>query len=123
MKFYSGSELDITGSWIIIVIVHSMLAYPLGARSIYASLSDMPPNLGNAARSLGAGPVKRFITIDLPIIMPGVLVAAVFAFAISIGEFGATYLVSTPEYTTMPVALYRLLSAGADGVSMIRGLG
>lgn len=114
VKFYSGSGFDITGSWLIIVIVHSLLAYPLGARSIYASLSDMPPNLRDAARSLGAGPVKRFLTIDLPIIMPGVLVAAVFAFAISIGEFGATYLVSAPEYTTMPVALYQLLSAGRD---------
>ncbi|MGA1821774.1 MAG: ABC transporter permease [Thermoplasmatota archaeon] len=114
VKFYSGSFLDITGSWIIIVMVHSLLAYPLGARSIYTSLSDMPPNLRNAARSLGAGPVKRFLTVDIPLIMPGILVAAVFAFAVSIGEFGATYLVSAPEYTTMPVALYRLLSAGRD---------
>ena len=51
-----------------------------------------------------------FLQIDLPLISRATLVAATFAFTISLGEFGATALIARPEYPTLPVAIYRFLS-------------
>ena len=52
---------------------------------------------------------KEFIHIYLPILTPGLIVGATFAFAVSMGEFGASLLLVRPEFTTMPVAIFRLL--------------
>jgi len=104
---YSSPPVSITGTWYIIVLVHSVIAYPIGARAIYSSMKSFPPQLERAARSLGASPVESFFRVKLPLILPGILVAAVFAFAVSIGELGATLMVSSEEYITMPVYLYR----------------
>ena len=59
---------------------------------------------------LGANPIQIWREIDLPIIGRAILVAGAFAFTISIGEFGATILLSRPEFTTVPMAIYRYLS-------------
>ena len=109
-----SSSLDLYNTWQVVVLVHIVLAYPFGARAIYASRREIHPNLIKASESLGAGRLRTFLSVRLPLMLPGILVAAVFAFAISIGEFGATLIVSSPEYTTMPVALYRILNASRD---------
>ncbi|HEX9028556.1 MAG TPA: hypothetical protein VF823_05225, partial [Anaerolineales bacterium] len=59
---------------------------------------------------LGATPGQVLRTIDLPLIGRALLVAATFAFTISLGEFGATALIARPEYPTLPLAIYRLIS-------------
>ena len=64
-----------------------------------------------AAMSLGATRWRSFFLIELPIIKPGIIVGATFAFAISIGELGATYMLYRPHLTTMPISIYRFLSA------------
>ncbi|MBN1179832.1 MAG: ABC transporter permease subunit, partial [Anaerolineae bacterium] len=69
----------------------------------------IPPSLRDAAALLRASPWQVWREIDLPIIARAVLVGAVFAFTISMGEFGATALIYRPEFPTMPVAIYRLL--------------
>ncbi len=112
VRAYSGDPLQLTGTWYIIVLVHSVIAYPLGARAVYSSLRSIPPDLIRAARSMGAGPVESYIKIKLPLLMPGILIAAVFAFAISLGELGATLMVSNDELMTMPVVLYRMIAGG-----------
>lgn len=109
---YSAGPVKLTGTWYLIVIVHSILAYPIGARAIYSSMRSVPRELMLASRSLGASPLETFMRVELPLIMPGVLVAAVFAFAVSIGEFGATLMVYSEELTTMPVYLFRTIEGG-----------
>jgi thiamine transport system permease protein len=59
---------------------------------------------------MGASPLQALRHIDLPIIGRALLVAATFAFAISLGEFGATALIARPEYPTIPVMIYRYIS-------------
>ena len=59
---------------------------------------------------LGASPAYVFRRIDLPLIGRALLVAAIFAFTISLGEFGATALISRPEYPTIPLMIYRFIS-------------
>lgn len=58
---------------------------------------------------LGAGPLRVFVEVDLPLTWRSMVAGAVFAFAIAMGEFGATLLLTRPEWATMPVAIYRLL--------------
>ena len=101
--------LDIRGSWIILVIAHSLVAYPFVIRSLLPVLRGMSPNLREAAAVLGAAPARVFLLIDIPIIAPALLVGATFAFAVSMGEFGASLLLVRPEFTTMPVAIFRFL--------------
>ncbi len=59
---------------------------------------------------LGASPLRAWLHVDLPILSRAVLVGAVFAFTISLGEFGATSLLARPEFPTLPVAIFRFLS-------------
>ncbi len=105
----------IYGSWVLIVLAHSIISFPLVFRSIWNSYSTMNRDTIDAARTLGASPFMAFLTVELPQIMPGILVGATFAFAISLGEFGATLLLYRPEYTTIPIAIYKILGTRAFG--------
>ena len=106
--------LDLRGSWLILVIAHSLIAYPFVIRSLLPVLRGMNPNLREAAAVLGASPARVFLFVDLPMIAPALLVGATFAFAVSIGEFGASLLLVRPEFTTMPVAIFRFLGLPGD---------
>jgi len=99
--------LDLRGSWWLVVIAHTLAAYPFVTRAVGVPLRTMDPHLREAARTLGAGPLRVFTTIDLPLIWRSVVVGGVFALATSMGEFGATLLIARPEWTTLPVAIYR----------------
>ncbi len=107
---FNRDPLDLRASWLILVIAHSLIAYPFVIRSVLPALRGMPVQLREAAAVLGASPVKTFLHIDLPILSRALLVGATFAFAVSMGEFGASLLLVRPEFTTMPVAIFRLLS-------------
>ena len=74
------------------------------------ALRSIRPGLREAAAVLGASPARIIRHVDFPLVGRALLVAATFAFTISIGEFGATSLISRPEYPTVPVVIYRLLS-------------
>ena len=102
--------VDLRGSWVVLVIAHSLVAYPFVIRSLLPVLRGMTPSLREAAAVMGASPARIFLFIDLPIIARALLVGATFAFAISMGEFGASLLLVRPEFTTMPVAIFRSLS-------------
>ncbi|MEX2237604.1 MAG: iron ABC transporter permease [Dehalococcoidia bacterium] len=101
--------LDLRASWLLLVIAHSLIAYPFVVRSLLSVLRGINPRLREAAAVLGAGRLRTFTEVDLPIIWRALVVGAVFAFAVSLGEFGATLLLARPEYTTMPVAIFRAL--------------
>ncbi len=114
IKGFSQGWLDLTGTWIAVLVVHTMIAYPLGVRAVLSVKRSIPDDLVKASRTLGASRLGAFISIELPLLLPGILIASVFAFTISIGEFGATLMVSSPEYTTMPLALYKFIAGGRD---------
>jgi molybdate transport system permease protein len=88
------------------------MSFPLMVRSIRISLESVDRGLEDAARTLGAGPFDRFLTITLPLMSPGILAGTVTAFAASLGEFGAviTFVGNLPgETRTLPLALYTAL--------------
>ena len=90
----------------------AVMSFPLVVRSIRISLEALDGSLEDAARTLGAAPLDRFVTITLPLITPGILAGAVTAFAAGLGEFGAviTFASNIPgETRTLPLALYTAL--------------
>jgi molybdate transport system permease protein len=100
----------------------AVMAFPLMVRSIRLSLENVDPGLEAAARTLGAKPLDRFVTITLPLMLPGVIAGAVTAFAAGLGEFGAviTFAANIPGVTrTIPLALYTAIqSPGGDGQAL-----
>jgi thiamine transport system permease protein len=102
--------LDLRASPILIPLAHTLVAFPFVVRSLTPSLRSIRPRLRHAAAVLGASPGQILRSIDLPLVGRALLVAATFAFTISMGEFGATALIARPEYPTIPVAIYRFLS-------------
>jgi thiamine transport system permease protein len=102
--------LDLRVSPLLVPLAHSLVALPFVVRSLAPALRSIRPRLRQAAAVLGASPRQIARRIDLPLVGRAVLVAALFAFAVSVGEFGATALIARPEYPTMPVLIYRLLS-------------
>jgi thiamine transport system permease protein len=91
-------------------LAHTLVALPFVIRVLQPALAAIPTRLRQAATSLGASPFRTWQAVDWPILRRATLSAATFAFTISLGEFGATTLVSRPEYPTIPIAIYRFLS-------------
>jgi thiamine transport system permease protein len=102
--------LDLRASPILIPLAHTLVAFPFVVRSLTPALRSIRPRLREAAAVLGASPRQALRFIDLPLVGRALIVSAAFAFTISIGEFGATALISRPEYPTIPIAIYRFLS-------------
>jgi thiamine transport system permease protein len=95
---------------ILIPIAHSLIALPFVMRTLTPALQSIPKALRNAARILGASPWKVWREVDLPLLMPSLMVSTIFALTISLGEFGASSFLSRPEYPTLPVAIFRYIS-------------
>jgi thiamine transport system permease protein len=102
--------LDLRASPLLIPIAHTLVAFPFVVRSLTPALRSIRPRLRQAAAVMGASPRQVLRHIDLPLIGRALFVAAVFAFTISLGEFGATALIARPEYPTVPVMIYRFIS-------------
>jgi thiamine transport system permease protein len=99
-------------SAVLVLIAHTLVALPFVVRSVLPVLQGIRPNLRESALVLGATPIKVWREIDMPIVGRALLVAAVFAFTISMGEFGATSFIVRPNsgYLTIPIAIQRYLS-------------
>ncbi|MCH7663073.1 MAG: ABC transporter permease subunit [Chloroflexi bacterium] len=102
--------LDLRASPLLIPLAHTLVAFPFVVRSLTPALLSIHPQLGQAAAVLGAAPRQVFRHIDMPLIGRALLVAAAFAFTISLGEFGASALITRPEFPTIPVMIFRFLS-------------
>jgi thiamine transport system permease protein len=102
------------GHWLIypwmVPLAHTLVALPFVIRTLQPALAAIPTRLRQAAASLGASPFRVWQTVDWPILRRATRSAATFAFTISLGEFGATALISRPEYPTIPIAIYHFLS-------------
>jgi thiamine transport system permease protein len=101
---------DLRTSIVLIPIAHAIVALPFLVRAVVPVLRSVDERLRDAARVLGANPRRVWREVDLPIVSRAVLIGAGFAFAVSLGEFGATLFIVRPDAPTMPVAIYRLLS-------------
>jgi molybdate transport system permease protein len=87
------------------------MAFPLMVRAMRLSLEAVDRRLEAAARTLGAGRTRVFVTVTLPLMAPGILAGVVLAFARALGEFGATitFVSNIPgETRTLPITLYTL---------------
>ena len=98
-------------TWKGAAVAAAVMAFPLMVRAIRLSLESVDQGLEQAARTLGAGPIRVFATVTLPLASPGILAGAILGFARSLGEFGATitFVSNIPgETRTLPIALYTL---------------
>lgn len=95
----------------IVLAAHTLVALPFVVRSILPVMQGIKPSFREAAAILGAAPLRAWREVDLPIISRALLVGAVFAFTVSMGEFGATSFIVRPNsgFLTMPIAIQRYL--------------
>jgi thiamine transport system permease protein len=107
---FRSSNFQLVSSPLLVPIAHTIIALPFVIRSLQPALASIPDRLRQAAAVLGASPSRVWFTVDWPIIARATLSAGVFAFTISLGEFGASSLVVRPEYPTLPIAIARFLS-------------
>ncbi|MEZ4511590.1 MAG: iron ABC transporter permease [Chloroflexota bacterium] len=102
--------LNLRSSLLLVPIAHTLVGLPFVIRAVLPALRAISPSLREAAAMLGADPARVWRFIDWPLIRRAVLVGAVFAFTVSMGEFGATLFIARPQTPTMPVAIFRFLS-------------
>jgi len=107
---FSRPPLDVRSFPLLIPIAHSLVALPFVVRTLQPALASIPPGLRQAAAVLGAPAWRVWLEVDLPIVARAAAASAVFAFTISLGEFGATTFLARPETPTLPVAIFRFLS-------------
>jgi molybdate transport system permease protein len=106
---YDLLGVTVAFKWQGAAVASAVMGFPLMVRAIRLSLEAVDRGLEDAARTLGSGPIRVFLTITLPLIGPGVLTGMVLSFARSLGEFGATitFVSNIPgETRTLPIALY-----------------
>jgi thiamine transport system permease protein len=111
--------LDLRESSLLIPIAQAMVALPLVVRTVAPVLRSVDDRQRQAASSLGAGPWRVLLTVDVPVAWRALIAAAGFAFAVSLGEFGATSFLARDDNPTLPVVIYRLIGhPGAENFGM-----
>jgi thiamine transport system permease protein len=111
--------LALRDSPLLVPVAQALVALPLVVRTLAPVLSSVDDRQRQAAASLGAGPLRVLATVDLPVVWRPLLAAAGFAFAVSLGEFGATAFLARDEHPTLPVVIFQLIGRpGADNYGM-----
>lgn len=108
---YEVPGITFAFNWKGAALASAVMAFPLLVRAVRLSVENVDRGLEAAARTLGAGPLRVFFTVTLPLVVPGILTGAILAFARSLSEFGATitFVSNIPGQTrTLPLALYTL---------------
>lgn len=109
--------ISIAFTWTGAAVAAAVMSFPLMVRAIRLAIDAIDTDLEEAAGTLGAGPVRVFATITLPLMAPGILTGTVLGFARCLGEFGATitFVSNIPgETRTIPLALYSLAQTPGD---------
>jgi thiamine transport system permease protein len=101
--------LNLRASLLLPAFAHALVAFPFVIRCLLPAWRSIPQSLRDAASVLGASPFRAWLAVDWPILSRALMMGAVFAFAISMGEFGATVFVARPQTPTMPLAIFRYL--------------
>lgn len=120
---YENFGIVFAFDWKGAALASAVMAFPLFVRAVRLSVENVDRGLETAARTLGAGPVRVFFTVTLPLCLPGILSGAVLSFARSLGEFGATitFVSNIPGRTrTLPLALYTLTQVPGGDAGALR---
>jgi thiamine transport system permease protein len=114
---------------VLILLAQATLAIPFALPAVEVGLRRVPRALRESAETLGARPWSAYLDVELPLVRDGLVTAGLFAFALSFGEFTATYFLATPTFNTLPIELYRLeelrlapLAAAAAGLLVVVSL-
>ncbi|WP_314177470.1 ABC transporter permease [Streptomyces winkii] len=106
--------LDLRSSWLIVPVAQALVGVPFVVRTMLPVLRAVDARLREAAAVLGATPLRAWREVDLPMVNRALVVAAGFAFAVSLGEFGATVFIARPDAPTLPVAVARFLGRAGE---------
>ena len=120
---YRYFNITFAFNWKGAVMAAAVVAFPLMVRSIRLSLESVDQGLEEAARTLGASPIRVFFTITLPLTLPGIITGSILTFARSLSEFGATitFVSNIPGQTsTIPLALFNLTQVPDGEAGAIR---
>jgi thiamine transport system permease protein len=107
---FSRAPLDLRGSWWLVPLAHTLVAVPFVLAAAVPVLRSIDPRLRQVAAMLGARPTRAWRTVDLPLLARALAVGAGFAFAVSLGEFGATAFLARSGSPTLPVQIAALLN-------------
>jgi putative spermidine/putrescine transport system permease protein len=117
--FYSiGLAGTVTG----VVLVHAAHALVYSVWIASAAFAAVDRDLELAARNMGAGPMRSFLTVTLPLAAPGIIASAIFVFLESLDEFTGTFFVGVPQVTTLPLLLYNASMGGNYQIASITAL-
>ena len=120
---FDQPPIDFRSSWWLVPVAQSLVAAPFVVRIVTPALRSIDPRLREVAATLGASPSRSWREIDVPLVGRAFAVAAGFAFAIALGEFGATVFVARAEQPTLPVAIFRFLGRpGAENQGIAAAL-
>ena len=113
--------VDVVFTWVAAALAAGLVALPLMVRAIEVAMAGVDPRLEQASRSLGAGPIKTFLSVTVPLAYRGILAAVLLGFARGLGEFGATIVVAgnIPGKTqTVPLFIYNQIQLGDDAAAV-----
>lgn len=108
---------DLTGTMAIIVMILFIRRLPYGVRSTTTTLRQIKPSMEEAAINLGASPLKAFVTVTLPLILPGLIVGSLMSFITAINELSSTLILYNSGTITMPVKTYIAVLDGEFGLA------
>ena len=115
------SPFNLLNTPIPILIAHILLAFPFSLRALLPAVQSTSDSFVFASRSLGYNRLRSFFVVDLNLLKKVLITSSIFSFAISFGEFGATFMLYMPRFTTIPIALYRFLSGRHYGEASALG--
>lgn len=107
-------DTRLVGTWTGYVLAHTLLAIPFVVIAVGANLAVFDERLETAAASLGASRLTTFFTITLPLILPGILSGALFAFVTSFDEVIVSLFITSPQLKTLPVQIFSSMTRDAD---------
>jgi molybdate transport system permease protein len=116
-RVLARAGVDVVFTWKAVVLAMAVMGLPLLVRTVRAGIEQVDSRYEAAASTLGAGPLRVFLTVTLPLARPAIAAGAVLGFARALGEFGATIMIagSIPGSTrTLAVAIYSLAETGRD---------
>lgn len=106
LSFYATIQMGLFRSFAGLLLAHVLVTLPFVFATVGAALARFDRSLEDAARSLGAGPVRAFVDVTMRVIAQGILAGATFAFIVSFGQFDVSLFLATSEMRPLPVALY-----------------
>lgn len=116
---FSSPPMVWRSEWWLIPISHTLVALPFVVRSVLPALRSIPKQIHEAGMMLGVGQWGRWYRLELPLVSKGVVVGAIFAFTVSLGEFGASLFIVRNNMPTISIVIYRFLGrAGTYGQAL-----